>query len=316
LIIRNATATELESYAQISDDPVRNRNYLGYVKVMLREGYTNPGWLFVAEAGGKVVARAGYWSLPHFQQPQLLDLLILPWAGDYLAVGSQLLQESLTALHERGAERLGFELDFVPGDPAAARERNQQAIITAEAVGFQPSRQTLRFELTDMHAPISLPSRLTFRNLTTMGEEAFITAIARVSEGSLDRNVQASRAQLGARAAAGEHFMGMQGFKHEPGWWQLAYLPDGDLAGLVMPARNDGGPIIAYIGVVPEQRGKGYVDDLLAKGTAILAASGAWRIRADTDTQNAPMAAAFRRAGYKGFARRHEYTIRLPHDLR
>jgi hypothetical protein len=36
--------------------------------------------------------------------------------------------------------------------------------------------------------------------------------------------------------------------------------------------RNNHNPIIAYIGVLPAQRGNGYIDDLLAEGTRILAA--------------------------------------------
>jgi RimJ/RimL family protein N-acetyltransferase len=71
-----------------------------------------------------------------------------------------------------------------------------------------------------------------------------------------------------------------------------------------MPSRNYDAWIIGYIGVVPEQRGRGYVDDLLAEGTAILAAQGAQVIKADTDTGNGPMAAAFARAGYQVTARR------------
>jgi RimJ/RimL family protein N-acetyltransferase len=80
---------------------------------------------------------------------------------------------------------------------------------------------------------------------------------------------------------------------------------------LVMPARNATSAVINFIGVVPEHRGKGYVDDLLAEGTATLHAAGAERVRADTDTRNLPMAAAFGRAGYAEFAKRREYGVKL-----
>ena len=98
----------------------------------------------------------------------------------------------------------------------------------------------------------------------------------------------------------------------EPSWWELAYDADDNLVGLVMPARSPTFLTIGYIGIVPEQRGHGYVNDLLARGTATLrAASGDDAIRADTDLDNAPMAAAFERAGYRRFATRREYEIRL-----
>jgi RimJ/RimL family protein N-acetyltransferase len=50
-------------------------------------------------------------------------------------------------------------------------------------------------------------------------------------------------------------------------------------------------------------RGNGYVDDILAEGTRILAGQDAPRIRASTDLGNTPMANAFERAGYVNFER-------------
>jgi RimJ/RimL family protein N-acetyltransferase len=81
-------------------------------------------------------------------------------------------------------------------------------------------------------------------------------------------------------------------------WWRLAYTPGGDLVGLAAPCRNYQGPVIGYIAVVPEQRGRGYAYDLLAEATRLLVAEGADRIVAATDATNTPMAAAFARAGY------------------
>jgi RimJ/RimL family protein N-acetyltransferase len=81
-------------------------------------------------------------------------------------------------------------------------------------------------------------------------------------------------------------------------WWRVATLPDGEPVGFVIPARNNYNPIIAYIGVVPEHRGRRYVDDILAEGTRTLVANDAPRIRASTDLGNIPMADAFERAGY------------------
>ena len=60
--------------------------------------------------------------------------------------------------------------------------------------------------------------------------------------------------------------------------------------------------------------GQGYIDDLLAAGTATLL-SGRKKggneklLRADTDVVNTPMAAAFRRAGWVEFASRREFVV-------
>jgi RimJ/RimL family protein N-acetyltransferase len=59
-------------------------------------------------------------------------------------------------------------------------------------------------------------------------------------------------------------------------------------------------------------RGQGYVDDLLAAGTATLlevSRRDQKPLRADTDVANRPMAAAFERAGWARFAGRREYVI-------
>ena len=85
-------------------------------------------------------------------------------------------------------------------------------------------------------------------------------------------------------------------------WWRLAYDGDGKLVGFAMPSANNGGPVVGYLGVVPEQRGHGYSDDLLAEITHLLVETGAERIRADTDLTNKPMAASFERQGYRNHA--------------
>ncbi|WHY78620.1 GNAT family N-acetyltransferase [Neobacillus sp. WH10] len=50
---------------------------------------------------------------------------------------------------------------------------------------------------------------------------------------------------------------------------------------------------IHYIGVVPEYRGRGFINELLLKATRILQDIGVWRIFSDTDVENTPMRAAF-----------------------
>lgn len=65
----------------------------------------------------------------------------------------------------------------------------------------------------------------------------------------------------------------------------------------MIPARNDYNPIIAYLAVLPEHRGNGYINDILAEGTRILGRHEVPRIRASTDLGNTPMANAFQRAG-------------------
>lgn len=89
-------------------------------------------------------------------------------------------------------------------------------------------------------------------------------------------------------------------------WWRLAYTaPGGQLAGMILPNRNTGGAVVGYLGVLPELRGRGYIDDLVAETTRFHAARGEPRIAATTDTRNLPMANAFERAGYRPYGIRY-----------
>ena len=60
---------------------------------------------------------------------------------------------------------------------------------------------------------------------------------------------------------------------------------------------------IVHVGVLPEQRGNSYIDDLLAKGTSTAQHAGFTKILSDVDTLNFPMLAAMERGGYLSDAR-------------
>ena len=50
---------------------------------------------------------------------------------------------------------------------------------------------------------------------------------------------------------------------------------------------------------MPEHRGHGYVDDLVAEALHRFAEAGEVQVSDGTDADNAPMAAAFARSGYQ-----------------
>ncbi|MGW0531445.1 GNAT family N-acetyltransferase [Streptomyces sp. NPDC003032] len=95
----------------------------------------------------------------------------------------------------------------------------------------------------------------------------------------------------------------LAGYPSPRDWWRVATPPHGEPVGFVVPAHNGFSPIIAYLAVLPRHRGNGYIDDILAEGTRILAEQDAPRVRASTDLGDIPMANAFRRAGYVNFGR-------------
>jgi RimJ/RimL family protein N-acetyltransferase len=135
-----------------------------------------------------------------------------------------------------------------------------------------------------------------------------------VGTGTLDREIGEERQMLGAKRAAQEFSQAARRVKHAPSWLRLAYAPSDEFAGLVMPAEPPGFLSLFYVGVVPGMRGRGYVDDLLAAVTATLLDArkrSARSLIADTDVSNAPMDAAFERAGWTRFAGRQEYVVGL-----
>jgi hypothetical protein len=92
---------------------------------------------------------------------------------------------------------------------------------------------------------------------------------------------------MSAREGAVRHFEEeLARYESPREWWRIATLPDGEPIGFVIPGTNSYGVIIGYLGVVPSHRGNGYIDEILAEGTRILAAQGAPRIRASPDLAN------------------------------
>ncbi|HUS15221.1 MAG TPA: GNAT family N-acetyltransferase [Chloroflexia bacterium] len=309
MIIRAIHPAEIPAFVEAATRAEDAEAIQTYLDRLLTGGYTQAAWCFVAEEAGQFVGRVAYWTLPCKGQPTDIVLLDLPWEHDYRTSGTRLLAESAAIMRRHGATDLEYVLDLPALAPQWQHFPEQRQHLLAQA-GFVQIRETLRFSLDHPPAIAPGPARLTFHTLAEAGEVAFLDAIARVSAGSLDQRDRDDRAEQGATGAARTLFRIVQSLDHDPGWWQLAYAASGELVGLVMPAGTPSWSTIGYIGVVPEQRGRGYINDLLAQGTALLAASGTTRIETDTDVANTPMAAAFRRAGYTRFATRREYRRR------
>ncbi len=308
--IRPIHPHEQAAFAAAGDHPEHAGSVREYLDQMLAKGAMRVEWCFVAEEVGRLLGRVACWTLPAIGMPLALVLLDAPWQGDYLGVGTDLLEHSVGVVRALGGSKIEHVLDAPPQWPQWQYFPDQRHHMLAQ-FGFAIERETRRFEWPADGAALATSQRLTFRSLPEVGEDAFVQAIERVSASSFDQRTQSDRAQLGPQHEAHNTFADLQGMEYDPAWWQLAFASDGELAGLVMPTRAPAAATIGYIGVVPEQRGRGYIDDLLAQGTATLRAAGATTIRADTDVANFPMANAFLRAGYQEFATRREYALNM-----
>ncbi|MFB8083763.1 GNAT family N-acetyltransferase [Streptomyces sp. NPDC055992] len=274
----------------------------------LAAGRRRPEWMWVALRGDRVVARIAWWSRPG-GAPLLLDFFdlddTLPLAEREEA-GLRLVETATAAVVPAGAPRPEYGR-YVPADwreDPAVREAVEARVRVMERSGARMLVERLRLEWR-AGTPVPADSgRLRFRPVD--GREDLLALMTRVMEGTLDAHGQQDLASgLSPREAAEKHYdEELAGYTTPREWWRVAELPDGEPVGFVVPARNSYNPIVAYIGVLPAHRGHGYIDDILAEGTRVLAGQdGVERIRASTDLGNVPMAKAFARLGFINFER-------------
>jgi RimJ/RimL family protein N-acetyltransferase len=274
----------------------------------LAAGRRRPEWLWLALRGDRVVARAGWWSRPGDQHPLLMDIFDI---DDDTDDGVRLLRTALPAVVPAGATPPEYNRFLPPDwrDDHHNRQAVEDRMGALERVGAKLFVERLRLEFRP-GTPVPEPSeRLTFRPVRNPDE--LIELMTLVLDGTLDAHSRDDLTRMSPGEAAQEQYHGeLERYASPHEWWRVATLPDGEPVGFVIPAHNGYNPIIAYLGVVPAHRGFGYVHDVLAEGTRLLAAENVPRIRAATDVGNAPMAAAFAKAGYNIFERQIDMTWR------
>lgn len=266
----------------------------------LRAGATRADWLWRADEGDELLAAALWWSAGGGAVPEMVDVL----GGESAATIAGLLE------HSRGVVGAQTALCSVQIDGRVAHLEDARPVLAEGlwSAGFSPEVERVRVEWTANSALPPAPE-LAMRAAVTVDETDLIDLFAAVSDGSLDHAMIVQRERVGRRAEAQLRLQAARGADSEPDWFTVGVDPAGALVGYVVPALVNGDrPVIAELGVAAAQRGHRYGDALLAHATRLLAGSGAPQVRADTDLGNAPMRAAFLRAGYVEFARRFDYT--------
>ncbi|MEU4471464.1 GNAT family N-acetyltransferase [Micromonospora sp. NPDC023888] len=265
-----------------------------------------PEWMWVALHGDRLLARVAWWGRGDDSSPLLLDILDVD-------DGTEDLTEVARALYETAARQV-LPAGVTPPEygrflPADWREdpdtyravRTRMSVL--ESTGARLTVERLRLQWRpDSGLPAPDP-RLAFR--PALDTDELVALMTRALAGTLDAHSRTDLARMSPDEAALKHYeQELATYSSPRQWWRIGTLGEnGEPVGFVIPARNAYHPVIAYLGVVPEHRGHGYVDGLLAEGTRILAAEDVPRIRAATDLGNVPMAAAFARAGYVNFER-------------
>jgi len=295
VLIRHATPAEMAEPAEFAvEDPVGSVDQDRF-REEAAAGRMRPEWTWFADDGSRIVARALWWGRSDSERPLALDCLdVVPGVPDRAALATELLV--------RGHAEFGMAPEFnlrLPdgwrGDPdiAAAVTWRTGA---ATAAGLTSAVERLQYEWTPAAGVPAPAGRLVFH---PGQDEEFLAVFQRVAVGSLDVETQRDVAAIGADRQARSDLEFYLSCPGERSWWRLAETTGGELAGFAIPSATPYHRNVGYLGVVPELRGRGYVDDLLGEITRLHATDGADCITATTDVSNAPMAAAFDRANYQ-----------------
>ncbi|MFI6645036.1 GNAT family N-acetyltransferase [Streptomyces sp. NPDC050504] len=287
LVVRALARGETALFRSLKDPGLVGRAVLGTEFATVHEGGDyRPEWSWVALRDGVVVARAAWWAGPADDEPILLNWFDI--ADGEEEAGAELLRRA--PLHAE------YELILPPGwrDLPDVREAAEARIRSVRASGMRPLVERYSYRWTPECGLPPRSGRLEFR--PEPSDEAVLDVLRRVHSVTLDAHAQRAIAESGINAAAQEELDFFHWCPSPREWWRLAYTPQGELVGLHVPAINSTGPCIAFVGVVPEQRGHGYAYDLLVECTHFLAEEGAQFIAGATDQGNIPMAKAFERA--------------------
>ncbi|MFJ5676619.1 GNAT family N-acetyltransferase [Streptomyces sp. NPDC093097] len=279
----------------------------------LSSGEYRPGWTWIAEdaADRTPLALAVWWGDADEAQPGALDGVFVHESvrsdAERTALAAELLTAAHTAYAGAGLETAPEYHFFLPGDwhdrpdTVAAVAWRREA---ARRAGLPVSLERLRYEWTPQAGLPEPSGRLLFG--AEPDDEVFVDLFRRALVGTLDTDSRKEAERVGAEAQARDDVAFYRdNMLGDRSWWRIARTPDGERVGFGLPSRNHAFPVVGYLGVLPEHRGRGYADEILADITRVLvSATDPERVRADTDLTNAPMAAAFERVGYLNNARR------------
>ncbi|MFE9743030.1 GNAT family N-acetyltransferase [Streptomyces sp. NPDC006477] len=247
-----------------------------------------PDWKRVALRDGEVVARGAWWGGPDDSEPVNINWFDVAEGEE--AAGAELLRSA--------PWQVELEINLPGGwrEKTHLRAGAEARFAAARAAGYELLVERFLYRWTPERGLPERPGRLRFS--AEPDDTVFFDALRRIHSATLDAHALRAIEEGGLDQAAQEELDFFHWCPSPREWWQIAHTPGGDLAGIHIPAHNPSGPTIGFIGVVPEQRGRGYAYDLLAECTHFLVEQGAEFVSGATDQANFPMAANFAKAGF------------------
>nr|BFE86945.1 GNAT family N-acetyltransferase [Planobispora longispora] len=276
LIFRPLDADEFDVFHRYATPPTSG---VGARTLTFEELGYRSGRVWVALRGDEAVARAAFWGPDDFDHPFSLDWFDPGTGPDGIEAGAALLRAAYAALVTPDyATPIGDRPDYHLFLPADWRERPdaradaEARIAAAEKAGLSVRVERLNLRWAPEYGLPPRSTRLTFAPATD--DMVIVEVLSRILVGSLDDDDRRTMAEKGPEAAAREGLADLAGFPGGRDRWRLAYDGAGELVGIVMPTRNSYNATIGYLGVLPEHRGHGYADDLVAEALHIFSAEG------------------------------------------
>lgn len=292
MIIRSIVSKEIDSFVGLGLGDADQKELKDLLINWWKEGRNKPEWCFIAEEDGKFIARVFYAVFPDNPQDLMAFGLYVDNVEAAKETGVRLITESLDKMQNYKFNIAEYHIYFNPD-----KHFNEYRNIMLSS-GFKITQEKKSFYWTGEPLPKE-SGRLEYRSLNDVGKDAFIEAIKIVTRQTLDGDDTLIVEEIGEELAAEKEFNLLKGIDYNEEWWKLAYV-NGELAGLIIPQKfSDKDGAINYIGVVPQKRGQGFVEDLLINGTATLKEYGIEEVMGDIDKNNFPMEQALIRTGYK-----------------
>ncbi len=299
IAIRSIQPKELDAWLTLSGTLPADERLGRRVRAAWEDGKSGPAMTFVVERDARPVGRLVHISSPAATVlPTALETLILglwlPWdADDVVDIGRRLIVETLGVLPE-GV--LAVDAYANPEYMPAAEIR--RSVFEAAGMPLFQEKEGFLWRSSEADPPPEREPRLHFQSIEDVGQDSFARVMSRAVIGTLDRQDHYYRELVGPRAWARE----MLGYLDplDASAWLLALDGDGAEVGYVLVGAFDepGQATIVHIGVVPEVRGRGHVDELLQAANAAARRRGFNRMLSDVDVVNAPMLAAMERNGH------------------
>jgi GNAT superfamily N-acetyltransferase len=303
ITIRSIAPGELDAWLTLSGTVPTDDGLSRRIQAAWQDGKSGPTVTFLVERDGRPVGRLAYVSSPVASpMPDVLEASILglwlPWdAADAVDIGRRLIVETLGALPDGVLAVDGWaNPEYMPADDV------RRAAFEAAGMPLFQEKEGFLWQSSEADPPLGRKSRLHFQSIEEVGQEPFARVMARAVVGTLDRQDRYYRELVGPEAWGRE----MLGYLDpvDASSWLLALDGDGVEVGYVLVGGFDepGRATIIHIGVVPEARGRGYVDELLQAANAAARRRGFERDLSDVDIENPPMLAAMERNGHSATA--------------